>query len=169
MFLMIALGIFAGVFVKITLPDLGTLAYSLIRLALLPLIMGIGYEIIMIAGKHDNPLTRAISAPGLWVQRITTKEPTEDMLEVAITSLKCALRDDFPEFARFYEDRSWEPEQKAVEDNEVEISDDIPEKTGELVGAEDKTTTSPEPQIIDEAIENKANEATRVEFSEKTE
>ena len=108
MFLMIALGIFAGVFVKLSFPGLNTLQYSLIRVALLPLIMGIGYEIIMIAGKHDNIITRIISAPGLWVQRITTKEPTLDMLEVAIVSIKCALRDDFDEFREFYASRGWE-------------------------------------------------------------
>jgi hypothetical protein len=62
----------------------------------------------MIAGKHDNKLTRVISAPGIWAQRITTKEPTLDMLECAITSIKCALRDEFPEFMEFYSQRQWE-------------------------------------------------------------
>ena len=109
MFLMILLGIIAGLFVKILIPGLNTWAYTGIRLLILPLVMGIGYEILMIAGKHDNFLTRAISAPGLWVQRITTKEPTEDMLEVAIISIKCALRDEFPEFHKFFEEKGWEP------------------------------------------------------------
>lgn len=116
MFLMILLGIFAGLFVKIAIPGLNTFAYTGIRLLILPLVMGIGYEILMIAGKHDNFLTRAISAPGLWVQRITTKEPTEDMLEVAIISIKCALRDDFPEFREFWEARPWETKPEADKD-----------------------------------------------------
>ncbi len=118
MFLMILLGIFAGLFVKILIPGLNTWAYTGIRLLILPLVMGIGYEILMIAGKHDNFLTRAISAPGLWVQRITTKEPTEDMLEVAIISIKCALRDNFPEFREFWEAKSWEA--KPIEENTEE-------------------------------------------------
>ncbi len=109
MFFMILLGIIAGLFVKLIFDDLHTLAYTGIRLALLPIVMGLGYEFILFAGKHDNVVTRILSAPGLWVQRITTKEPTEDMLEVAIISLKCALRDDFPEFKEFYEKRPWEP------------------------------------------------------------
>ncbi len=109
MFFMILLGIFAGIIIKTLIPGLPTWAYTLIRLGILPLVMGIGYEIIMLAGKHDNIVTRILSAPGLWVQRITTKEPTEDMLEVAIISIKCALRDDFPEFKEFYEAKSWEP------------------------------------------------------------
>ena len=109
MFFMILLGIIAGLFIRIIFPGINPWAYNGIRLLILPLLMGIGYEIIRIAGKHDNVVTRAISAPGLWVQRITTKEPTEDMLEVAIISLKCALRDDFPEFREYFESRAWEP------------------------------------------------------------
>jgi len=120
MFLMIALGILAGVFVRNLLPGLAHWQYALIKLAILPLVMGIGYEILMIAGKHDNIITRAISAPGMWVQRLTTKEPTEDMLEVAITSIKCALRDDFPEFREFYENREWEKRDESAEATEVE-------------------------------------------------
>ncbi len=125
MFFMILLGIFIGMIIKNVLPGLETWAYSLIRLALLPLVMGVGYEFIRFAGKHNNIVTRALSAPGLWVQRITTKEPTEDMLEVAITSLKCALRDDFPEFREFYEAKPWEPEVT------VEIVEEAPEVSEE--------------------------------------
>jgi len=69
-----------------------------IKLLLLPLVMGLGYEFIMYAGKHDNVLTRVLSAPGLWMQRITTKEPDEEQLAVAITSIKLALADEFPDF-----------------------------------------------------------------------
>ncbi len=108
MFFMILIGIIAGLFVKLIFPYLPTLAYTGIRLAILPIVMGIGYEVIILAGKHDNIITRVLSAPGLWVQRITTKEPTEDMLEVAIISLKCSLRDEFPEFKEFYESKPWE-------------------------------------------------------------
>ena len=116
MFFMILIGIFAGMLIKHFIPNLTTLTYTLIRLLILPLVMGIGYEVIMIAGKHDNIITRILSTPGLWVQRITTKEPTEDMLEVAIVSIKCALRDDFPEFSEFWEARAWEPVPAVTED-----------------------------------------------------
>ncbi|MBQ8719604.1 MAG: DUF1385 domain-containing protein [Clostridia bacterium] len=108
MFFMILIGIFAGMIIKALIPGLHWALYTAIRILILPLVMGIGYEIIRLAGKHDNFITRALSAPGLWVQRITTKEPTLDMLEVAIVSLKCALRDEFPEFALFYAERPWE-------------------------------------------------------------
>ncbi len=59
----------------------------LIRFALVPLVAGIAYEIIRIAGRHDNRLTRAISVPGLWLQRLTTAEPDDGMLEVAIAAM----------------------------------------------------------------------------------
>ena len=130
MFLMILIGIFVGIIIKHVIPGLETWTYTLIRLLLLPLVMGVGYEIIMIAGKHDNLLTRAISAPGLWVQRITTKEPTLEMLEVAIVSIKCALRDDFPEFKEFFDARAWEPEQSA-ESDEIEDGTVLEDKDGE--------------------------------------
>ena len=131
MFFMIMLGVFVGFFVKLMLPQLdeigvwGNLAYTGIRLLLLPIVVGIGFEFIMFAGKHDNFVTRAMSAPGLWVQRITTKEPTLDMLEVAIISIKCALRDDFPEFKEFYLAREWEKTEEpenAEESTESEAS-----------------------------------------------
>jgi hypothetical protein len=97
--------------------------YILIRLAILPLVVGIGYEFIMFAGKHDNFLIRMLSAPGLWVQRITTKEPTLDMLEVAIVSTKCALRDEIPEFMEFYNARGWETP-AVVETEDTDVSDE---------------------------------------------
>ena len=121
MFLMILIGVVAGICIRLIVPNIQTLPYTLIRLAILPILMGVGYEIIMLAGKHDNWFTRAISAPGLWVQRITTKEPTLEMLEVAIVSIKCALRDDYPEFKEFFEDRGWEekPEVDALAENDT--------------------------------------------------
>lgn len=111
MFFMILLGIAAGFFIRFFFPNLPNWSYYVIRPLLLPVLMGVGYEFIMFAGKHENFLTRALSAPGLWVQRITTKEPTADMLEVAIVSAKCALRDEFPEFRDFFDGKEWEPKE----------------------------------------------------------
>ena len=119
MFFMILLGIFAGLIIKTLLPGLPTIVYTLIRLLILPILMGLGYEFIRFAGKHPSWFTRMLSAPGLWMQRITTKEPTEDMLEVAITSLKCALRDDYPEFQEFFEEKPWLPKEE-VQSEEVQ-------------------------------------------------
>ncbi len=66
------------------------------KLAMLPLVVGISYEFIMWAGKHDeNPVSKVLSAPGLLMQRITTREPDDSQLEVAITALKNALPGEF--------------------------------------------------------------------------
>lgn len=57
------------------------------KLICLPLVIGISYEIIKICGRYDNIITRAISAPGMWLQHITTNEPDDSMIEVAIASV----------------------------------------------------------------------------------
>lgn len=59
-----------------------------LKIVLLPVVVGISYEIIKYAGRHDNPVTRAVSAPGLWLQRLTTNEPDDSQIEVAIASMK---------------------------------------------------------------------------------
>ena len=61
------------------------------RIAFLPIVAGLSYEVLRFAAKYDNAFTRIIRAPGMALQRITTKEPTEDMLEVAITAFNLAL------------------------------------------------------------------------------
>lgn len=63
----------------------------LIRIALIPVIAGISYEIIRLAGRSNNILVRIISAPGMWLQRLTTKEPDESMVEVAIASVEAVF------------------------------------------------------------------------------
>ena len=68
------------------------------KLAMLPLIVGLGYEFIMVAGKHDNAVTRILSAPGLFIQRITTREPDLQQIEVAIHALKSSMPYVFPDF-----------------------------------------------------------------------
>ncbi|MCD7774239.1 MAG: DUF1385 domain-containing protein [Clostridiales bacterium] len=66
-------------------------AWSLIKILILPLVMGFGYEFLRYAGRHDNAVTRFFSAPGLWMQRLTTKEPDDDMIEVGIAALKAVI------------------------------------------------------------------------------
>lgn len=63
----------------------------ILRIALVPVIAGISYEIIRLAGRSDNVLVRIISAPGMWMQKLTTKEPDEDMIEVAIASVEAVF------------------------------------------------------------------------------
>lgn len=56
--------------------------------------MGVSYEIIRFAGRHDNAFTRIISAPGLWLQRLTTKEPDDGMIEIAIAAVTPVIPTD---------------------------------------------------------------------------
>ncbi len=114
MFLMILIGIIIGLFIP---ADIGFWR-PVIKMLLLPINLGVGFEILMIAGKHDNILIRAISAPGLWVQRLTTKEPDDGQIECAIAALKNALPDEFPEVN--------EPEEK--EDVQTETESDTQEQ-----------------------------------------
>ncbi|WP_051188435.1 DUF1385 domain-containing protein [Proteocatella sphenisci] len=67
---------------------------SLLKIAVFPLMAGISYEVIRFAGKHQNFFTRAMVWPGLMMQKITTKEPDDSQLEVAIASLKAVLEDE---------------------------------------------------------------------------
>ena len=60
----------------------------LIRIALLPVIAGVSYEIIRLAGNSDNPVINLLSRPGLWVQNMTTKEPDDSMIEVGIRAVE---------------------------------------------------------------------------------
>lgn len=63
----------------------------LVRIALIPVIAGISYEIIRLAGRSNNILVRMISAPGMWLQRLTTREPDESMVEVAIVAIEAVF------------------------------------------------------------------------------
>ena len=66
----------------------------LFRFALLPVVVSIAYEIIKFAGRHDNILTRIVSAPGLWLQRLTSHEPDERQIEVAIASMQAVIPEE---------------------------------------------------------------------------
>lgn len=59
-----------------------------VKILLIPIVCGAGFEVLRVCGKYDNLFTRIISAPGLWLQRITTKEPDDGMIEVAIAAIK---------------------------------------------------------------------------------
>ena len=102
MFVMILIGVLIGIIIpwdwaNVDSKILSSLIRVGIKLLLLPLTCGVGYEFLMYAGKHDNALVRILSAPGLWMQRITTKEPDDSMIEVAIAALKGAMPEEFPE------------------------------------------------------------------------
>ena len=89
--LMLLVGIIIGFFIPAGLP---TLLRVVIKLLLMPLTMGLGYELIKICGRYDNWLTRIIAAPGLAFQHITVLEPDDSMIECAITAIKQVIPND---------------------------------------------------------------------------
>ncbi len=93
--LMLLVSIVVGLFIPAEIEGMNDTLYTVIRtvikLLLIPLIMGIGYELLKFAGRHDNILTRIISAPGMWLQRITVREPTDDMIECAIMAFVAVM------------------------------------------------------------------------------
>jgi uncharacterized protein YqhQ len=81
------------VFALVGLPSLGMLVLS--RILLIPVIAGLGYEVIYFSANHaDNPVIRAVAAPGLWLQSMTTREPDDGQLEVALAALGRAVELD---------------------------------------------------------------------------
>ena len=90
MILMLIVGVFISMLIPITTPVLRTV----IKLLTLPFVVGIGYELIKLAGRKDNWFTRAISKPGMWVQRLTTREPDDQMIECAIEALLPTIPED---------------------------------------------------------------------------
>ncbi len=69
---------------------------TIMRLVLVPIIAGVSYEFIRLAGRSENKVVAVLSRPGLWLQSLTTKEPTDDMIEVAIASVNAVF--DWKEF-----------------------------------------------------------------------
>lgn len=90
MILMILVSIIFSTIVQIIFPSVYNIAWLwvVIKILLIPLVCGAGFEVLKICGKYDNLATKIISAPGLWLQRITTKEPDDGMIEIAIAALK---------------------------------------------------------------------------------
>lgn len=97
MFLMLVVGILISSVLVVILPDFiisRNYIWVPIKILLLPLTCGIGYELIKLCGRHDNIITRIIAAPGLWIQRLTTKEPDDGMIEIAIAALTEVIPED---------------------------------------------------------------------------
>lgn len=96
--LMLIVSIVIGLFIPADIKGINDTAYTFIRafikLLLIPLTMGVGYELLKLAGRHDNLFTRIISAPGMWLQRITVREPTDDMIECAIKAFVAVMPEE---------------------------------------------------------------------------
>ena len=103
----------------------------LLRIALIPVIAGIAYEIIRLAGRSNNILVRIISAPGMMLQRLTTKEPDEGMVEVAIAAVEAVF--DWKAYLK--ETFGYEVDESWMKD---EVSEEGAEESEETVTATSK-------------------------------
>ncbi|MBQ2802281.1 MAG: DUF1385 domain-containing protein [Lachnospiraceae bacterium] len=90
-----------------------------LRILLMPVVAGISYEIIRLAGRSDNFFVKLLSAPGMLIQRITTREPDESMVEVAITSVEAVF--DWKKY--LYETFGYEVDESWLEDEPKEEED----------------------------------------------
>ena len=91
LFMVIAISIIVSTVVFAIWPVYNAFLRFLAHLAMLPLIVGVSYEINRWAGRHDGPITRVFIAPGLWLQNFTTFEPDDSMIEVGIRALELVL------------------------------------------------------------------------------
>ncbi|MDO4380787.1 MAG: DUF1385 domain-containing protein [Clostridia bacterium] len=96
MFVIIIISVIISSIVSVAFPNLrnNIAVWMIVKLLILPLVMGFGYEFIKYAGKHDNLFVKILSAPGLWMQRLTTKEPDDSMIEVALAAFKAVITDN---------------------------------------------------------------------------
>lgn len=96
--LMLLVSILVGFFIPPVLyagnSTINTLLYSAVKILLIPVICGLGYELIKFCGRHDNLLTRIIAAPGVALQHITVFEPDDAMIECAIAAVKEVIPED---------------------------------------------------------------------------
>ncbi len=79
-----------GVVVGMLIPQTGAFSRTIIKILCLPAIMAVGFELLKLCGKYDNLFTRIIAKPGIWMQRLTTKEPDDEQIEVAVCAFVAA-------------------------------------------------------------------------------
>ena len=90
MVLMLIVGIIVSMFIRVD----NLLLRTLCKLITFPIVVGVGYELIKLAGRRDDLFTRIISAPGKWLQHVTTREPDDSMIECAIEAMNRVIPSD---------------------------------------------------------------------------
>ena len=94
--LMLVIGIIVGFFIPFSNPFLRTFT----KLLCIPVIMNVGYEVQKACARHDGWLSRAVTAPGLWMQRLTVKEPDDKMIEAAIAAMEAVIPENGEDLIR---------------------------------------------------------------------
>lgn len=129
LFLVMFISIIFFIFIRVD----NTALQIVIRILLIPVIAGVSYEVIRWAGKNDNAFVRALSKPGMWFQKLTTREPDTDMIEVAIRAVEEVF--DWKEFlAQYYAEAENPVEELVASEAELAIS-------GSLIHGNEQTRT----------------------------
>lgn len=117
LFLVMFISIVAFILVSALLPqDAGKLMKVVVRLLLVPVIAGVSYEVLRLAGKNDSMLVRIVSAPGMALQKLTTKEPDDSMIEVAIQAVEAVF-----DWKTYLREIGVEVREDAAEDSEKNV------------------------------------------------
>ena len=125
LFIVVFISVFVFAFIRVDSRPL----QLLLRIALMPVIAGISYEFLRLGGRSDNAVINCLAAPGLWLQRITTKEPDDSMLEVGIASVNAVF--DWAAWQKeTFGAQPEEPPAAAVGEEGVDHTD--PEERGQL-------------------------------------
>ena len=120
MILMILVSFLISLLVLWAFPKIKTVTalWVAVKILLIPITCGVGFEVLRACGKHDNLFTKIVSAPGMWLQRLTTKEPSDDMIEIAIAALR-ACEPENPDV-----DRSIDKTEETAEETAEESAED---------------------------------------------
>lgn len=137
-FMLVVMFVSILLFMFISVPNMWI--RMVLRILLIPVIAGISFEFITLAGKSENPVVNVLSKPGLWLQALTTREPDDSMLEVAITSVEAVF--DWRDFLTHYDEEE-KPEEEGfevvdVEDENDEILQALDRYFDEAAGTEEK-------------------------------
>lgn len=119
-FMLVVMFVSILLFMFISVPNMWV--RMVLRILLIPVIAGISFEFISLAGKSENLVINVLSKPGLWLQALTTREPDDSMLEVAISSVEAVF--DWRDFLAHYEDEEEQPEEEGFEVVDVEDEND---------------------------------------------
>ena len=148
MLIVMIVSIIFFIFIRVESPILRVV----FRIALVPVIAGVSYEFIRLAGRSENKLVLALSRPGMWMQGLTTREPDDDMIEVAIAAVEAV-----------FDWRTWQgrepPEKEAETVDEAEEAQLQAGDMEELLEEDEEAsaeTFDGEPKEVEEVLEEKA-------------
>ncbi|MCR4605147.1 MAG: DUF1385 domain-containing protein [Eubacterium sp.] len=132
----------------------------LLRILLIPVIAGLSYELIRFLGSHEGKVVYVISRPGMWLQKLTTKEPDDDMIEVAIASVNAVF--DWKEFL-----------DSQANDDKKETDAEVPEEIEKKTETDEKTETAREiaeaAKEVETEIKEEIEEINKIEEDEEVE